>query len=205
MPFGEGGSGTWNAVGCFPVDPAPDQVGDTCSVVGSGTSGFDSCDIGAMCWDVDVETNTGVCTAMCTNSPDNPICTDPDTTCVIANSGLIILCLPVCDPILQDCPTGLGCYPINDSFVCAPDASGDDMGAPGDPCEFINTCDPASACISVDAYGGCGGGTGCCSPFCPLDDMSFVCPEITHECVAWYEEGSEPIGFENVGICSQPI
>ena len=203
MPYGEGGSPSWNAAGCFPVDPSPAAPGDACTVEGSGTSGLDTCDVGVMCWDVDTETNMGTCTAMCTNTPDNPICTDPDTTCVIANSGYIILCLPVCDPLLQDCPDAQGCYPINDSFVCAPDASGDDMGAPGDPCEFINTCDMGNACIDDDAYGNCFA-AGCCSPFCPLDEPA-LCPEITHECVPWYEEGTAPVGFENVGVCSQPV
>ena len=203
MPFGEGGTGTWNATGCFPVDDNPGQPGDSCTVEGSGTSGVDSCDIGVMCWDVDPETNTGVCTAMCTNTPENPICTDADTTCVIANSGLIILCLPVCDPILQDCPDGQGCYPINDSFVCAPDVSGD-QGAVGDPCEFINTCDLGNACISADAYGsGCVGVPSCCGQLCDVDDPP-VCAELDQECVPWYEEGTAPMGLDHVGVCSVP-
>ncbi|MEM6995294.1 MAG: hypothetical protein AAF721_32595, partial [Myxococcota bacterium] len=123
MPFDEDLSGTWNATGCFPIDDNPDQVGDECDVTGSGVSGVDTCDGGAMCFDVDAMTLTGTCVEMCGGSLANPICTDPDTSCAIANDGFIILCLATCDPLMQDCNNG-GCYPIGDGFNCAPEGTG---------------------------------------------------------------------------------
>lgn len=199
----DGGS-NWNALGCFPVDPSPDQPGDSCTVEGSGVSGVDSCDVASMCWDVDAETNTGVCVAMCEGTPLNPTCADPATSCIISNGGVLNLCLPGCDPLLQNCAEGQGCYPIDDAFVCAPDASGD-QGSAGDPCEFINVCDPGTACVEDDAYGpGCFGSFGCCSPFCDVDEVA-TCPEVGQECVPWFEEGMAPPGLASVGVCSVPV
>lgn len=197
MPFGT--TGTWTATGCFPVDPNPGAPGDVCDSPGGATSGADTCDIGAMCWDVDEDTEEGTCVPMCIGSQENPICADPDTSCAIANGGLIILCLPTCDPLLQDCDGDQGCYPVNDSFNCVPTGTDEE----GDTCEFINGCGLGLACLSTDDYGlGCLG-VGCCSSFCDTDQPS-DCPEPTHECVAWYEEGMAPPGYDNVGVCSVP-
>lgn len=203
MPW-DSGSGGWDATGCFPVDPAPVPVGDTCMAVGSGTSGIDNCELGAMCWSVDVVTNEGTCVAMCTGSEIAPVCGPPDTNCVIANDGLLILCLPGCDPLTQDCPAGDACYPINDGFSCAPDASGA-VGVDGDGCDFINVCDPGLMCAGGGVLEGCGGGfAGCCTPICDITDPVDPCPAVTEECVPFFELGMAPLGLEDVGICIVP-
>ncbi len=207
MPWAADGGGAWNATRCSPIAENPGQAGDECTVEGSGTSGVDDCDIGTMCWDVDPETNSGTCVDMCTGDESNPVCEDPDTFCTIANDGAIVLCLPACDPILQDCPDGQACYPINDGFACAPDASGE-MGVYGDPCEFINVCDPGLFCVNPEVVPGCAGAIGCCSEACDLSDPggSAQCSGEAggQECVAWYEEGNEPPGYEDVGVCAIP-
>jgi hypothetical protein len=206
--WADDGGSSWNALGCFPIDDNPDQIGDPCTVEGSGVSGIDSCDIGLMCWDVDPETNMGTCISLCQGSPDDPTCPDPLTICIIANDGVLNLCLPMCDPLVQDCGLGEACYPISDGFVCAPDASGDDLGAYGDPCEYINACDPFNACVNPDTVPGCAGAAGCCSPFCDVTDptSSMSCPGFAggQECIAWFEEGLAPPGFEDVGVCAIP-
>ncbi len=201
--FGSSG-GAWDSLGCFPVDPEPGQPGDACTVEESGTSGMDSCDVASMCWDIDEDTLEGTCIAMCTGSAAMPICADPSTTCVISNGGSLNLCLPICDPVMQDCPGGQACYPIDNTFVCAPDASGD-QGMAGEPCDFINACDPGNGCIEPDTYGpGCPeDAAGCCSPFCATD-APLMCPEGTQECIPWYDEGDTPPGFDTVGVCSVP-
>ena len=51
------GGGAWNATKCEEIPPEPDGVGEPCTVEISGTSGVDTCVLGAMCWDVDPETN----------------------------------------------------------------------------------------------------------------------------------------------------
>jgi len=210
MPWANDGGGAWNATRCSPIDDNPGQPGDECTVEGSGTSGIDSCDLGSMCWDVDPKTNIGTCVAMCTGDEANPICDDPDTSCAIANDGAIVLCLPACDPILQDCAEGQACYPIQDAWSCAPDASGE-TGVYGDACEFINVCDPGYICLdasTVPAGQMCEGAAGCCTGVCDLTDpMGDAQCEGSAEgqtCQPWYEEGAAPPGYEDVGACALP-
>jgi len=206
MPWANDGGGSWNATRCAPLDPNPAQPGDPCTVEGTGVSGIDNCDISSMCWDVDPESNMGTCTAFCSGSEANPVCEDPTTECVIANEGVLILCLPGCDPLVQDCMEGNACYPSSDTFVCGPDASGED-GLFGDVCEFVNVCDPGLFCANPELVPNCAG-TGCCSSFCDVSDpeASAACPGAAggQECVPWFEEGQAPPGFENVGACGIP-
>jgi hypothetical protein len=205
MPWGNDG-GTWNATRCSPIQDNPGQPGDECTVEGGAASGIDSCALGSMCWDVDPKTNTGLCVAMCTGDEANPICENPDTTCSIANDGAIVLCLPVCDPILQDCPEGQACYPVAEDWVCGPDASGE-MGGYGDPCEFINVCDPGLMCLDASATPNCMA-AGCCTEVCDLSDPAgdgqcTGAPD-GQTCQPWYEEGAAPPGYEDVGACALP-
>ncbi|MEX1366905.1 MAG: ribulose phosphate epimerase [Nannocystaceae bacterium] len=204
MPWASSG-GTWDATRCSPIADNPNQPGDPCTVEGGGASGIDDCDIGVMCWDVDPETNMGTCEAMCTGDESNPICEDPDASCTIANDGAIVLCLPNCDPLLQDCPDGQACYPVAEDWVCGPDASGE-MGAAGDSCEFINVCDQGNVCLDAAAWPDCQGSIGCCSPVCDLSqpDPDSQCPGAGQLCEAWYEEGNAPPGYEDVGVCALP-
>jgi hypothetical protein len=196
----DGGS-AWNATACFPVAPSPDGVGQSCTVDGSGVSGIDTCVEGAICWDVDGETNVGECVAYCSGSPAAPQCS-PGTHCAIANNEVLAVCVPQCHPLLQDCPAGQGCYGIDGSYVCAPDASG---GAEfGDPCEFINACSPGYECGSSEFVNACAGSIGCCTPFCDASSLVHDCPGIAHECVPVYEVGQAPPGYEDVGMCGIP-
>ena len=197
--------GSWDATACFPIDPAPVGVGETCTVQVSGTSGIDNCELGAMCWDVDDATLEGTCVALCTGTPDAPVCA-AGNNCVIANDGVLILCLPGCDPLLQDCDPGQACYPIGEGFNCAPDASGA-AGLDGDPCEYINVCDPGLMCVSGDAVEECFGlgFAGCCTRFCDLTVPGDPCPDVTEECVPFFEEGFAPPGLEDVGVCTIPV
>ncbi len=205
-PWANDGGNAWNATKCVPVDPNPAQPGDTCTVEGSGVSGIDTCDVSSMCWDSDPETNEGTCIAFCTGSENNPVCDDPTTSCSIANEGTLILCLPSCDPLLQDCSEGQACYPIDNAFVCAPDASGEDQGADNDACEFINGCDPGLGCVNPEIVEGCAAGAaGCCQNFCDLTaapaDQGCAGSE---SCEPWFEEGNVPPGYEDVGVCALP-
>jgi hypothetical protein len=206
MPWANDGAGSWNATRCSPLDRNPAQPGDPCMVEGSGVSGIDDCDISTMCWDVDPETNMGTCVQFCSGSEANPVCEDPTTSCVIANEGVLILCLPGCDPLVQDCMEGNACYPSNDTFVCGPDAS-QDQGVYADPCEFVNVCDPGLFCANAELVPDCAS-TSCCSPYCDTSDpdASAACPGSAagQECVPWFEEGQVPPGFENVGACGIP-
>jgi hypothetical protein len=198
MPWATDGGTAWNATTCSPVDADPDQVGEECVVEGSGVSGIDSCDLAHMCWNVDMETNMGTCIAFCSGSEAMPTCDPPGTACSISNEGVLILCLPLCNPLADECAEDEGCYPSGDVFQCAPDASGG-MGAAGDPCEFLNVCDPGLMCANPDTVPGCNA-TGCCSPFCVVGDDS-PCLE-GQTCVPFYEMGDAPdMCLEDVGVC----
>ncbi len=189
--------GTWDATRCVTVADNPGQPGDTCTVEGNGASGLDDCDIGAMCFNVDVETNIGVCVEMCSGSPANPICETPNTSCTISNQDVLILCQPLCNPLANECPPGEACYTVGDVQVCAPDVS-DGGGGPGEPCEFINTCSSGTFCAGPELVPGCQS-AGCCSPYCMVGDAS-VCLE-GQTCISAYPDGPPAECLEGVGFC----
>jgi hypothetical protein len=203
MPWANDGGDSWNATRCSPVDAAPGQPGDACSVEGSGVSGIDDCDIASMCWNVDNETNMGVCVGFCEGSEANPVCPDPGTGCSISNEGTLILCLPYCDPLLQDCSDTEACYPEENGFFCSPDASGDDGGY-GDACEYLNVCDAGLFCADAVVVPDCGSSSGCCSEYCDISDPMPVCMGVGQECTSYYEDNQAPPGYENVGVCVIP-
>lgn len=202
MPFAAFG-GSWDDFMCSEVAAAPGQPGDPCTAVGAGTSGIDDCELGSMCWDIDEVTNIGTCVQQCDGCPEEPSCDDPATTCVVSNGGVLNLCLPGCDPLLQACGPGEACYPVSGTFACAPDASGA-LGEYGDPCEFINACDAGLACIGPAGVPDCPSAIGCCTEFCDLSDPAgdAQCMGIDQVCVGWFEAGMVPVGFEDVGVCT---
>ncbi len=206
MPWANDGGNSWNATKCSAVDPNPDQVGDPCTVEGSGVSGIDSCDESMMCWDVDGDTGLGVCIAFCSGSETAPECSNPATNCLISNDGVLILCLPGCDPLLQDCAGDNLCVPnTGEGFICTLDASGD-AGGQGDPCDCANCCDAGLYCTFGPQWvAGCIGTDGCCTPFCDTT--------APNNCVGagngegrqlGYEACTAPPGQGNVGICVIP-
>lgn len=198
MAWANDGGGSWNASRCSPIAENPNQPGDECMVEGSGVSGIDNCDIGSMCFGVNGETNVGTCVEMCSGSPQAPVCDTPDTTCTISNDGFLILCRPICNPLADECAANEGCYPVGDIMVCAPDASGDG-GAPGDPCEFINACQPGNFCGT--GVPNCAG-SGCCSPFCQLgDDGPCLDGQV---CLPSFPGDAPAECLEDVGQCTAP-
>ncbi len=206
MPWANDGGSSWNATRCSPVSDSPGQVGDECMVEGSGVSGIDNCDVSSMCYYVDPETNVGTCVGFCEGSPEVPTC-DAGFLCSIANNGVLILCRAECDPILQDCQGTAACLPAagTDGFVCIIDASGEG-GAAGEPCEFLNSCDPGLFCADAPVVPGCTMSAGCCSDFCDLTEMmpDDACTLMDQMCVPAFEEGMVPPGLEHVGICALP-
>ena len=53
------------------------------------------------------------------------------------------ICLPSCDPVMQNCPEGTGCYGVAGGHACV--GAGDSVV--GDECEFANSCVPYLGCI----------------------------------------------------------
>ncbi|HWB80599.1 MAG TPA: hypothetical protein VG755_36805 [Nannocystaceae bacterium] len=166
------GESSWHQTRCVPIARDPHDVGDACQVFDYGTSGSDDCDIARMCFAADPKTLIGTCYSLCYGSPDNPMC-DEGFTCVIANEGVITLCLPTCDPIAQDCPAGQACYPFDDGYACAPAA--DQPGDYGDDCTQ-HECAPGFTCVAAESHPACET-AGCCTPWC--DPEAPLCPEGT--------------------------
>jgi len=196
------GGGGWNALKCVDVT-GTDEPGDPCTSEGAVT-GIDSCIEGAMCWYVNQE-GVGLCVALCTGDPEAPVCSDKGL-CTISGLAILNLCLPSCDPLLQDCPGPAGfCYPIADSFTCAPDASGDE-GQANDPCEFINVCDEGLMCAEAALVGaGCEPGrAGCCTSFCKFPDAP--CPNPDQQCVQYFDPADLPADdpWLDIGVCGVP-
>lgn len=192
------GGNAWNATKCVPMVGDPDALDEPCTVTDSGVSGFDTCDVGLMCWDVDGASGVGTCIAYCTGRSVDPVC-PPAHSCSISANGVLSICLPVCDPLLQNCGDGWGCYDIDGAglFDCAPDASGD-AGDFGEPCENINECSPGLRCTSADAQVGCESES-CCTSFCDTSETS-PCPD-GYACSAYFGAGDAPPGQEDHGYC----
>lgn len=205
MPFASDGGNSWDALKCVPVAREPGKPGEPCTVEGSGVSGIDDCELGAMCWDVDEETKQGVCVAMCTGSDDDPKCADPETACLNSNGGVLTLCLPTCDPLMIECAEGDVCVPNPsdpNTFLCLPDRSGDE-GQEFDGCSFISTCDPGLLCANQELAVECDQSQSCCVPFCDLTMP--MCNGEGAECLPWFGEGdTPPEGLEDLGVCGIP-
>lgn len=204
VPVASDGATSWNDLQCVPVMGAG-QPGDPCTTDPMGLSGLDDCGFGSYCWSVD-ETGAGECVALCTGSPDSPMC-DPGTVCSISNKGVLSLCLPSCDPLASDCAAGDVCVFITDEndFLCVFDGSGDGGQLHG-ACSFINGCDPGLLCVGSDAATECDQTkAGCCEPYCDLTapDPDVVCTGVGQVCTTLFPSGA-PAGLEDVGACAVP-
>lgn len=188
---------TWDANQCVPVT-GDGQPGDTCTS-GGASVGTDDCGPESICWDTkDVDgVLVGACTPFCGGSANDPIC-EPQTSCVIANEGSITLCIATCDPLLQDCADGLGCFWANEDFNCV--FTTDELPS-NEPCGYINDCAPGNYCADASALPSCNGAA-CCAPYCDL--VSPTCSLAETECITFFEEGLAPPGYEDVGICILP-
>jgi hypothetical protein len=196
------GDNYWTAVKCVDVT-GTDKPGELCSTADAG-SGVDSCIKGAMCWEVN-EDGVGICRALCTGNPDTPIC-DPPGSCTVGAYSTLNLCLPYCDPLLQDC-VGMGdaCYANDDYFICYQDASGEE-GQAGDPCNLLTHCDPGLMCAFADRVGiGCAPDSlACCTPFCHFPDGA--CPNPDQQCVQYLDPMDLPPNDPqlDIGYCAVP-
>ena len=188
---------------CEEVVPDPKGLYEPCTMMDHAWSGFDDCGLGMVCWGVD-ERGHGTCVGMCDGSPDC-VCADPKAKPTWCQECAVGLCLPGCDPLLQDCANDELCVGVNDGFNCVPDASGDE-GQANDPCEFVNVCDKGLMCGDAAFVGaGCPpGSTGCCTPFCAFPGGA--CPNPDQQCVQYFDpmqlpENDPQLG---IGVCGLP-
>jgi hypothetical protein len=172
--------------------------GEPC-ISGGLMEATDDCDGTSFCWDVNNE-GVGICRAFCTGSADDPQC-PPGSQCSVSSEATILLCIPDCDPILQDCGPGLACYWTNNNgFYCI--FTMQDIPV-GQPCEFINDCEIGLGCLTAEILPACEG-SACCSPFCALELGDGPCDAAFPgtACVPFFEE--PPPGYEHIGICILP-
>lgn len=194
--------GSIGATQCAPIVPRPKQLSEPCTVTGTAQSGIDDCDLGLLCWDAD-DQGHGTCIGLCNEDNGEFTCQDPSAVCtgLTCQSCAVSLCLVPCNPLLHECGPGQTCTPDNTTFICAPDASGD-QGVIHDACEFINSCDDGLFCINIsEAPADCDAkATGCCEPFCDLDQPK--CPSPEQTCAPWFAD--PPPDFKDLGVCIVP-
>lgn len=176
-------------------------AGEPCEKLGDS----DDCADQHLCWATDDE-GIGVCVEYCSLMLT---CESELDTCSVSNNDLLALCLPECDPVLQDCAPEWGCYADDyQRWACDRDRSGAG-GAHGQPCDCLNCCDPGLVCLPgaiVDAEG-CGpdGAAGCCAKVCELDidgvPVEPSCPTEREQCEPFYDSAAVLMGYEHVGVC----
>ena len=177
--------------------------GDPCQKIGDS----DDCANEYICWATDAEGLDGVCVHFC-----NPalLCDLPGQICSVSNGATLPLCLPRCNPLIQDCEPGWGCYADpGGRWACDRDQSGP-SGAHGDACACLNCCDPGLICRSgarVEAEGcGEGGAAGCCAELCQVQDpppLEPQCPTELESCEPFYEPDATMADLEDVGVCER--
>ena len=209
MPYAanpEQGGLPWDSTACFPVHTDPVGMGDPCQWFDGFFSGYDNCGFGQFCLTFS-EKDPGVCRDICRledprdDNWETLYCPDPMTSPSICQE-CFCWCDPWCNPLAPDCPEAYACYPIVDEFGCHPDASGE-LGAYGDPCEFVNVCNPGLMCLNAEAVPDCEGSIGCCTPYCDTAQPN-TCPGPGQTCQPWFEDGEALPGLETLGVCALP-
>jgi hypothetical protein len=180
------GGVTWDANKCVPV-LGDRPAGAACRSDGP-IAATDDCDASSMCW-------AGVCVPFCSGSARSPSC-PTSHVCTIAYAGVIAYCEPTCDPLVQDCPAGEGCFWVGDQFVCMSAAA---CQPQGQQCSFIADCCETQICMEASRVPGCATPF-CCADLCDLDRPA--CPPGSN-CVPFFGGGAPP-SYEDVGVCSLP-
>jgi hypothetical protein len=185
---------------CVPVDPQAKGPGEPCRFDGDPWGGIDDCAKGSLCAYVDEE-GLGTCVELCSGSPEEPVCSDPDAMCQLCENDCPSLCLPTCDPLAPDCAPGFVCAPTQEGpFVCAPGGAPNGAGGFGATCDYANDCEPGFGCVSGELLPSCDGEF-CCTAYCDLDDQKAPCPEPLL-CRPFDENADQE--NQDVGVCALP-
>lgn len=198
VPYASSG-GSWDANKCVAVQ-GTQAVGEPC-IFGGIVEATDDCDADSFCWnvqEVDGEM-VGSCHGFCGGSADMPECPE-GFECLISSEPIVTLCFPQCDPVAQNCADGLACYWTAGTFTCAPPLEPPGI-PPGQPCGFINDCEPGSLCLDASVVPDCAGAS-CCTSVCDVGLGDAQCAAIPNTaCVSFWEQGMAPDGYDHVGIC----
>lgn len=196
-PYAMDDGDAWDANKCTPVGEG--AAGGPCIAMKSATSGYDTCEQGAICWDVEPATLAGVCYALCKGSATTPIC-PPNSACSMINGGAVNVCLGTCDPLEPKCTDGQVCVPDGeDQFLCFADAAPLPLH---ETCMYINECKPGSMCADAAVNSKCDPlADRCCTAYCDLVDS--LCSDGL-DCQPYFAMGAAPAGLENLGLCQDP-
>jgi hypothetical protein len=186
------GGETVDATKCVPII-GDDLWGEPCERMAEN----DTCAAGFFCMtDVSGHTGTGTCLEYC--QVGQPCVYGGE--CFAFNDGVLPVCEVLCDPLLQDCPEGQGCYAAFDNFVCAMPGAAAGEGNDGDPCYTIQSCNPGLICRGGTA--GCPMDGACCTPICDMMGPPEQCIDPSEDCVQALD--NPPPGLESVGYCGVP-
>ncbi len=116
-------------------------------------------------------------------------------TCTFDTSACEPIPMPDCHPLANNCPAGSTCYASGNSFVCEPTVAGG--GGWFDECTGPTTCAPYYACVPEAATPLTCDFDSCCVAYCTVGADNCGVPV----CVAVYQPGTAPPGFENLGVC----
>jgi len=199
-PWANDGGPVWTAARCGPIVDDPAGLGEPCTVEGSPVSGFDDCQLGAMCFAVDPRTLQGTCVALC--DEDDPSSCPDGEVCVAHDDYQPYVCLPRCDPTEPSaCAADESCRPIGEELLCVPTVTLPE----GLPCGTAEQhCAVEQACVSADALADCAE-PACCTAWC---DLSAPAPDLPcaatpgEVCRPYFD--MPPTGYEHVGACGLP-
>jgi len=186
------GGKTVDATKCVP-DEGDGLAGEPCLREAEN----DDCAAGFFCMtDVSGHTGEGFCLEYC-----NVMTMECEFggECFAFNDGALPVCEVTCDPLLQDCPNGQGCYAAFEDFVCAVPGHPEGQGADGDECATVQGCQPGLLCRT--GTNGCAG-TSCCTPVCSLSGGGEECTDGSESCVAALD--APPPMLMDVGFCAIP-
>jgi len=200
VPWANDGGELWNASRCSPVPENPAGLGEPCMAEGSPVSGFDDCELGALCFGVDPRTLQGTCSALCDQyQPDT---CGVDEVCAASTYFEPQVCLPRCDPFdPATCAPDETCRDIGEDAVCVPNVTlpqGLWCGAPDQYCAVDE------ACMWADLLASCADSR-CCRPWCDLSapDPDLPCTAVPGEVCRPFSD-MPPAGYEHVGVCGLP-
>lgn len=187
------GDDWWTTSTCRAPAAESAAIGEPCNSEGT-FSGEDNCQAHATCWDIDPQTNVGTCVALCGGAPHAPIC-PPGTACALADPMWAAFCLPVCDPLIDDCTTGQACIQMSETFACAP--LDEQPVTNGEVCDAPNDCADGLVCVEASRLPSCAGER-CCTAVCNLDAPN--CSPEAPNCTPALTQS--PAELAHVGLCS---